>query len=549
MRLNTIPILIFTLTVFNFCSRTAPVKTQSKSGIEISTSTDATIVNTESGKVAGYIENGIYIYKGIPYAQAERFMPPSKVSNWEGVRSSRAYGPTSPQNKRMGWYNDEHAFAFDWDDGYADEDCLRLNIWTPGINNNKQRPVMVWLHGGGYSSGSGHELPSYDGTNLSQKGDVVVVSLNHRLNVLGFLDLSAYGAKYKESGNVGLLDIVASLEWINKNISSFGGDPNNVTIFGQSGGGGKVSTLLATPSAEGLFHKAIIQSGAMLNTMEAKWSRRIGTTVVRELDLNSSDIDKIQQIPYQQLLEAGEKAVAKVKLEADKENFKTFIFGWAPTIDGNVLPSKLFYPTPPEQSKNIPILIGTTLHEFSTSTYAPSLRTITHEQSIEQLREKYGNRVHEYINAFEKAYPSYTPKDLFDVDFIFRPNTIEFSNIISSWSNAPLYMYLFTWESPVLDGTLRSLHCLELPFVFNNIERHRSITGGGHEAMILGDTMSSAWINFAKTGNPNTESLPKWEPYTTNNESLMIFDKTCELKKGHDKELMDIVRLFPVRGL
>ena len=549
MRLNTIPILIFTLTVFNFCSRTAPVKTQSKSGIEISTSTDATIVNTESGKVAGYIENGIYIYKGIPYAQAERFMPPSKVSNWEGVRSSRAYGPTSPQNKRMGWYNDEHAFAFDWDDGYADEDCLRLNIWTPGINNNKQRPVMVWLHGGGYSSGSGHELPSYDGTNLSQKGDVVVVSLNHRLNVLGFLDLSAYGAKYKESGNVGLLDIVASLEWVKKNISSFGGDPNNVTIFGQSGGGGKVSTLLATPSAEGLFHKAIIQSGAMLNTMEAKWSRRIGTTVVRELGLNSSDIDKIQQIPYQQLLEAGEKAVAKVKLEADREDFTTFIFGWAPTIDGNVLPSKLFYPTPPEQSKNIPILIGTTLHEFSTSTYVPSLRTITHEQSIEQLREKYGNRVNEYIDAFEKAYPNYTPKDLFDVDFIFRPNTIEFSNIISSWSNAPLYMYLFTWESPVLDGTLRSLHCMELPFVFNNIEKHRSITGGGHEAMILGDTMSSAWINFAQTGNPNTESLPEWEPYTTNNKSLMIFDKTCELKKGHDKELMDIIRLFPVRGL
>jgi para-nitrobenzyl esterase len=283
--------------------------------------------------------------------------------------------------------------------------------------------------------------------------------------------------------------------------------------------------------------------------MEAKWSRRIGTEVVRELGLNSTDINKIQKIPYQQLLEAGEKAVAKVKSEADKEGFTTFIFGWAPTIDGNVLPSKLFYPIPPEQSKNIPILIGTTLHEFCASTYNPSIRNITQEQAVEQLKVKYGNRVNEYLEAFKNAYPNYTPKDLFDVDFIFRPSTVEFSNIMSSYNNAPVYTYLFTWESPVLDGTLRSLHCMELPFVFNNVERNKSMTGGGSEAIKLGDIMSSAWTNFAKTGNPNTKGLPYWEPYSVNNESLMIFDKICELKKGHDKELLDIVRLFPIRGL
>ncbi len=549
MQLYSIPVFIFTIIILTSCGKSKSVESYCKDQNEIITSVCATAANTESGKVSGYIENGIYIYKGIPYAQAERFMPPSKVIKWDGVRSSRSFGPTSPQSKRMGWYSDEQAFAFNWNDGYEDEDCLRLNIWTPGINSNKKRPVMVWLHGGGYSTGSGHELPSYDGTNLAQKGDIVVVTLNHRLNVLGFLDLSAYGEKYKESGNVGLLDIVAALEWVNKNISSFGGDPSNVTIFGQSGGGGKVSTLLATPSAEGLFHKAIIQSGAMLNTMEAKWSRRIGTEVVRELGLNSTDINKIQKIPYQQLLEAGEKAVAKVKSEADKEGFTTFIFGWAPTIDGNVLPSKLFYPIPPEQSKNIPILIGTTLHEFCASTYNPSIRNITQEQAVEQLKVKYGNRVNEYLEAFKNAYPNYTPKDLFDVDFIFRPSTVEFSNIMSSYNNAPVYTYLFTWESPVLDGTLRSLHCMELPFVFNNVERNKSMTGGGSEAIKLGDIMSSAWTNFAKTGNPNTKGLPYWEPYSVNNESLMIFDKICELKKGHDKELLDIVRLFPIRGL
>jgi para-nitrobenzyl esterase len=549
MRFYSIPLFITSIIIFSSCRNSKTAESLCENQSEITTSLQATTANTEYGKVAGYIENGIYIYKGIPYAEAERFMPPTKVTKWDGVRSSRSYGPTSPQGKRMGWYSDEQAFAFDWNDGYQDEDCLRLNIWTPGINGNQKRPVMVWLHGGGYSAGSGHELPSYDGKNLSRKGDIVVVSLNHRLNVLGFLDLSAYGEKYKESGNVGILDIVAALEWINKNISSFGGDPSNVTIFGQSGGGGKVSTLLATPSAEGLFHKAIIQSGAMLNTMESKWSRRIGTAVVRELGLNSSDIDKIQNIPYQQLLEAGEKAVAEVKVEADKEGFKTFIFGWAPTIDGNILPSKLFYPTPPEQSKNIPILVGTTLHEFCTSTYNPSIRNITQEQAIEKLKVKYGNRVNEYIEAFKKAYPNYTPKDLFDVDFIFRPSVVEFSNIMSSFSNAPVYTYLFTWESPVLDGILRSMHCLELPFVFNNVTLHGNMTGGGSEAIDLGNIMSSAWINFAKTGDPNTEGLPHWEPYNLNNESLMIFDNECELKKGHDKDLLDIVRLFPIRGL
>ena len=231
------------------------------------------VVHTTSGQVAGYIENDIYIYKGIPYAKAERFMPPMAPDAWEGIRSSRAYGPTCPQAKRMGWYSDESAFSFNWDDGFPDDDCLRVNVWTPGVDDGKKRPVMVWLHGGGYAAGSGQELPSYDGTNMAKEHDVVVVTLNHRLNVLGFLDLSSFGAKYAKSGNVGLMDLVAALQWVHDNIGAFGGDPANVTIFGQSGGGGKVSTLLATPSANGLFHKAIVQSGSMLRTMDARYSR------------------------------------------------------------------------------------------------------------------------------------------------------------------------------------------------------------------------------------------------------------------------------------
>ena len=523
-------------------------KQEAKTDGEVLASDTNAIAETESGTVAGYQENGVYIYKGIPYAKAERFMPPQPVAKWEGIRSSRAYGPTCPQGKRAGWYHDESAFAFDWNDGFPDEDCLRVNIWTPGLKDGKKRPVMVWLHGGGYAAGSGQELPSYDGSNLAKNGDVVVVTLNHRLNALGFLDLSAFGDKYAKSGNAGLLDLVAALQWVNKNIASFGGDAQNVTIFGQSGGGGKVSTLLATPSAKGLFHKAIIQSGSMLRTMEATYSRRIGTAVVEELGLKPSQLDQLQTIPYEKLLAAGETAIKKVKEQAEKEGISSFIFGWAPTVDGDVLPAQPFDPQAPAQSKDIPVMIGTTLHEFTMSTYVPAYRTITKEKAVEILKQKYGEKTDDFLIAFEKAYPYYEPKDLLDVDVIFRPGAVEQARLKSAQQGAPVYMYLFTWESPVMNGSLRSTHCMEIPFVFDNVTRHASMTGGSGKAQILAQKMSSAWINFARTGNPNHESLPQWDPYTAQKGATMCFDNVCEEKYNHDKELMELVRALPTRG-
>lgn len=524
-------------------------KQEAKTDGEVLASDTNAIAETESGTVAGYQENGVYIYKGIPYAKAERFMPPQPVAKWEGIRSSRAYGPTCPQGKRAGWYHDESAFAFDWNDGFPDEDCLRVNIWTPGLKDGKKRPVMVWLHGGGYAAGSGQELPSYDGSNLAKNGDVVVVTLNHRLNALGFLDLSAFGDKYAKSGNAGLLDLVAALQWVNKNIASFGGDAQNVTIFGQSGGGGKVSTLLATPSAKGLFHKAIIQSGSMLRTMEATYSRRIGTAVVEELGLKPSQLDQLQTIPYEKLLAAGETAIKKVKEQAEKEGISSFIFGWAPTVDGDVLPAQPFDPQAPAQSKDIPVMIGTTLHEFTMSTYVPAYRTITKEKAVEILKQKYGEKTDDFLIAFEKAYPYYEPKDLLDVDVIFRPGAVEQARLKAAQQGAPVYMYLFTWESPVMNGSLRSTHCMEIPFVFDNVTRHASMTGGSGKAQILAQKMSSAWINFARTGNPNHESLPQWDPYTAQKGATMCFDNVCEEKYNHDKELKELLRAFPTRGL
>lgn len=507
------------------------------------------VVRTTSGQVAGYIENGIYIYKGIPYAKAERFMPPTAPDAWEGIRSSRAYGPTCPQAKRMGWYSDESAFSFNWDDGFPDEDCLRVNVWTPGVDDGKKRPVMVWLHGGGYAAGSGQELPSYDGTNMAKEHDVVVVTLNHRLNVLGFLDLSSFGAKYAKSGNVGLMDLVAALQWVHDNIGAFGGDPANVTIFGQSGGGGKVSTLLATPSANGLFHKAIVQSGSMLRTMDARYSRRIGEETVRLLGLDAASIDSLARVPYNELLAAGEKAVANVRQQAEKEgDVSCFIFGWAPTVDGNVLPAQPFDPVAPAQSKDIPVMIGTTLHEFTASTYVPAFRTIGQEQAVGMLRQKYGDRTDEFVSLFGKVYPGYQPKDLMDVDFTFRPGAVEQASLKASQGGAPVYMYMFAWESPVMDGILRSTHCMEIPFVFDNALRHASMTGGGTDAQALAKKMSTAWANFARTGNPNAEGLPEWPAFTPDGGATMWFDNTCTVKNHHDRELLDFVRQFPTRG-
>ena len=547
--MKPIKLIITGLLILLLFSCSKPQKVQQPGCVaeEITTSNNNAIVETQSGKVVGYVDNDIYVYKGIPYAEAERFMPPHLPQPWDGIRSSRAYGPVCPQGKRTGWYSDEQAFAFDWDDGYQDENCLRVNIWTQGINDNKNRPVMVWLHGGAYSSGSSQELPSYDGTALCKKGDVVVVSLNHRLNVLGFLDLSAFGEKYASSGNVGLLDLVAALEWVQNNIRQFGGDPGNVTIFGQSGGGGKVSTLMVTPAAAGLFHKAIVESGSLLNIMESKYSRQIGLATMEELNIKATEIDYLNKIPYEKLLEAGNNAIRKIQKIADVEGFKALLFGWAPTVDGNILPLQPSHPKAMEQSKDIPLVVGSTLHEFTSSTYNPTLRNIDKEGAIAEIQKKYGDKTGEFLFAFKEAYPKYQPKDLLDVDFLFRPNVIKHATLKYGLQGAPVYTYLFTWESPVIDGIFRSTHCMELPFVFHNISRCNKMTGGTPGAYQLAEKMSSAWLNFARNGNPNTPDLPNWEPYTTFRGATMIFDENCNIKYHHDRDLIEIVNSFPGR--
>ncbi|GAB3714153.1 carboxylesterase/lipase family protein [Spirosoma flavus] len=507
------------------------------------TGKDVAVVSTESGKVRGYIHNTIYTFKGIPYAKAERFMAPTKPDSWTGVRSSMSYGPVCPLMDPTTSVMDESEFVFHHDWGYPNEDCLRLNIWSSGVSDSKKRPVMVWLHGGGHVAGSSQELPSYDGENISKKGDVVLVSINHRLNILGFLDLSAYGEKYKASSNTSIMDMVAALQWVKTNIANFGGDPNNVTIFGQSGGGGKVNTLLYTPSAKGLFQKAIIQSGGLgLSFHEPALTKRVGAAVLDELGIKADQVDEIQKVPFGRLAAAGKKAVLKVQEQVKAEGKQTGVFGlmWGPTLDGNLLPYQPTDPTAQSISSTIPLLIGSTKNEFMASLRLPDSNALTMDEAKSMLQKQYGDKTDAFIAALKKAYPNDTkPSDLLDVDGMFRRSAIKMADVKAT-SSAPVYMYLFTYQSPVLDGRYKAMHCTEIPFAFNNVARCEEMTGGTKAAYELADKVSQAWVSFARTGNPNHKGLPNWQRYTPANGATMLLDNQCVEKYHHDKEALAI---------
>ncbi|MFM2289705.1 MAG: hypothetical protein RL684_2848, partial [Pseudomonadota bacterium] len=374
------------------------------------------VVETEAGSVQGFIHRGIYTWRGIPYAQAARFMAPVPPAHWQGVRTTLTYGHICPMTL-PDELDDAREFLGPHRYGLPNENCQNLNIWSPSIATTKGvpgkgRPVMVWLHGGGFTNGSSIEQVAYDGEALSRAGDVVVVTLNHRLNVGGFLDLSAYGAKYRDSGNAGLLDLVAALRWVNGNIARFGGDPGNVTIFGQSGGGGKVTTLMGTPTAKGLFHKAIVESGSMrgmgMTLTDPHTSRRVAELTLANLGLDAAQVDKLQTLPYAQLIDASNKALKAV---GDEQGVPGLFGGgimWAPVLDGVTIPAQPFDTAATALSADIPLLVGTTLNEFPMADFTPRTagsRAWSDAQRGAYLQEKYGQRADAVAAAYASAYP------------------------------------------------------------------------------------------------------------------------------------------------
>ncbi len=498
------------------------------------------VVATKYGKVRGASANGVCAFKGIHYGAspegAARFMPPAPPKPWPETFDALQYGTMAPQNLSPATGSDIRVAMGDiFGPGGVGEDCLVLNVWTPSITRGK-RPVMVWLHGGGYTGGSDGP-PTYDGTNLARKQDVVVVGINHRLNVFGYLYLGKLGgAKYADSGNVGMLDCVLALEWVRDNIAHFGGDPDNVTIFGESGGGGKVSVLMAMPPATGLFHKAVVESGSTLRVSTADEADEAARKFLAQLKISPDHVDDLAKVPMNDMLAALRAMTGPNSIRL------------GPVVDGRSLPRQPFDPDAPAQSANIPMLIGTngtestvllglgdaSLFSLNEADMRSKLKTYLHVSDDAQLDT--------LLAAYKKSQPDATPSDIYfavATDRMMRMNAITQAERKAAQHAAPAYMYIFDWRSPVLGGKLRSPHGIELAFVFDNTGKTTGMNGAGADLAPLAEKVSAAWAAFARTGNPNHAGLPHWPAYDASTRATMIFNDECEVvdDPGRDERL------------
>jgi para-nitrobenzyl esterase len=504
--------------------------------------TDSPVVETASGRVKGVMSDGVHVFKGIPYgastAGANRFMPPRKPEPWTGVREATAYAGRSPQAPAA---PQRPELATVWgpvDTLPVGEDCLTLHVWTPGLDNAR-RPVMVWLHGGAFSYGSANS-PRYDSTRLAQRNDVVVVAVNHRLNIFGHLDLSqAGGERFAQSGNAGVLDLVAALEWVREHAGRFGGDPGNVTIFGQSGGGGKVSALLAMPRAKGLFHKAIIQSGASVRFAERERTTRLADAVLKHLGLRPDQLDALQALPLERLQEAVVPAQATLPRPRqpllDRYNF-------GPVIDGAVLPGQPFDPAAPALSDDIPLMIGGTKDEAAIF-FAPDdevwNRSLTEDGLANRIGKVTGAATADLLSYYKRRDPTASPPDRLITMLSmsnFHVRSVLLAERKASRGRAPVWMYSFDWETPAFGGRLKSSHSVEVPFVFDTLH----VIGEGHRkaaAQALADRVSKTWATFARNGDPANDAIPAWPAYTASRRATMLLDDACRVVDDPDGEV------------
>lgn len=488
------------------------------------------VVQTKAGKLKGYFYDGAYIFKGIPYAQAKRFQMPEDVTPWEGIKDATSYGfvcPLMQQDTPNAELMVPHRY---WP---QDENCQNLNIWTKALDENAKKPVLVWLHGGGHVAGSSIEQIAYDGLNMCTLGDVVVVSVNHRLNILGYMDLSPFGDKYKNSANAGHADLVASLKWVRENIAHFGGDPENVTLFGQSGGGMKITGLMQIPAADGLFHKGIIMSGVddgKLMPQIPGDGRMIVTAMLEELGLSEDQVEALETIPYSELVKAYGKVSPMVMQKGG-------YVGCGPMKDD------YYYGEPlitgfREHANTIPVMVGSVFGEFAFKPMPFNKYALSDEEQKAMIAEQFGDHAEELIDLFVKAYPDKKIVDLLSLDRIFRMPSKELAKVQAKAGKAPAYLYNFTLEFPIAAGKT-AWHCSDIPFVFHNTDKVEicNIDGVSDE---LEDKIFKAVIQFARTGNPNHSGLPQWPAVTPEEEPTMIFDRQCKVVNNYDDELMNM---------
>jgi len=506
------------------------------------------IAKTQYGKVRGYVEDGVLTFKGVPYgantAGENRWLPAKPPTPWEGEYPALTYGPNCPQ--RLHNWSSEQTFLQQWTDGWQSEDMLKVNIWTPSLSG--KRPVMFYIHGGGFTFGSAYELASQDGAQMARHHDVVSVTVNHRLNILGFFDLSEFGGPaYADSVNVGMTDLVTALRWVRDNIANFGGDPNCVMIYGQSGGGSKVTTLLGMPSAEDLIHRASAQSGGGGNPPGGEQSREFAKRVIA--DLGVKDIAALQKMEWAKLNEIGNAVVAKMNPQMGAAGpipapgAAAPRVGWGPTVDGRIITMRSFFEGAPEISKNVPMLMGSVSEEGNSMRSRP-----TEAEWLATLAKNYGEaKATALVAALKKAHPEKSIRTLSYMcsggglnSLNMRNNVTRMARMKYDQKGAPAFTWYFTWQSPMLEDA-GAWHTAELAFCFDNTLRCSQGTGNTREAQALAKKMATAWANFARTGNPSQPGL-KWTPFEPVRCPTMVFDNICRIADDPEGEARKILQ-------